>query len=326
MIVFNFIWFFLQVLYRTTSCHNVSGAPSYTHPIVGIVALQRDEGVLLTYWLEYHSKIVKLENILVLDNHSEAPETLNILESWATKGLKVMYYQGPYVKKGELTSQAFREILPQIDIIVPLDVDEFLFAFDGRQPIISKRKILSTLNDFWNQPNSSCLSLRQIYPNANLHGNETLETVDRFENEVLPLWFAKKIGKTKDGVHFDHGNHYAYFPCRSSHHHNCVRNCTSGYGQLGLLHYHYVNPEFVARRAIKDSVSFGYLPAGFTLEKAFAHKEMIQELANKSFDGHHKVKELWAYISKGPMSVLKPLNETFKVATLPEIVRKIESS
>jgi hypothetical protein len=206
MIVFYFFCLFLEVLYHTTSCHSVSDAPSYSHPIVGIVALQRDEGALLYYWLEYHSKIVKLENMIVLDNNSEAPDTLTILKSWATKGLKVMYSQGPYTKKGELTSQAFREILPHIDIIVPLDVDEFLFAFDGDQPIISKRKISSTLNEFWNQPNYSCLSLQQYYPNANLYGNESLETIDHFESDIYRLQFAKKIGKTRDGVHFDHGN------------------------------------------------------------------------------------------------------------------------
>jgi hypothetical protein len=97
-------------------------------------------------------------------------------------------------------------------------------------------------------------------------------------------------------------------------------------GNLGLLHYHFVNPEYVASRAIAVSIARGYLPAGFTLEKAFANKEMIEQLANKTSPGHHKLKELWTYISAGPKAVLKPLNSTFKVAPLPEIVRKIESS
>jgi hypothetical protein len=327
MIVFYLFWFLFEVYLRTTSCHYISGTvANYSEPVLGIVTFQKDEEALLYYWLEYHSKIVKLQNIIILDNYSEDPKTLEILNSWVAKGLRVLFYQGPYTLKGMLTSQAFHQILPHVDVIVPLDVDEFLFAFDGNRPVISKRKILSTLNDFWNQKNYSCLGLQQYYHNANLHGNETLVNVDHFENEVLPLWYAKKIGKAREVVKYDQGNHYAYFPCPHGRSDDCQRTCISGMGHLGLLHYHYINPEYVARRAIAVSISRSYLPAGFTLEKAFANKEMIEQLANKTSPGHHKLKELWAYISEGPKAVLKTINGTFNVAPLPEIVRKIESS
>jgi hypothetical protein len=328
MIIFYFLcFFFVEVLYNTTSYHSVSGtAANYSQPIIGIVALQRDEEALLTYWLEYHSKIVDLKNLLVLDNHSEDPKTLKILHSWAEKGLRVLFHQGPYTKKGELTAQAYHHILPHVDVIVPLDVDEFLFAYDGDQPIISKTKILSTLTDFWNQQNYSCLSLQNYYPNANLYGNENLETVDHFVIDIYELRDGKKVGKARDVVHYDHGNHAALFRCRNGHG-LCIFDCATGLGNLGLLHYHFVNPEYVARRAIKDSVSFGYLPAGFTLEKAFAHKEMIQELANQSIPGHHKLEELWKYVSHGPQSVLKSIDQALVIVDrLPEIVRKISTT
>jgi hypothetical protein len=322
---YKLLCYFIAVLFYTSSCQNITA-----NPVLGIVVLQKDEGALLSYWLEYHSRIVPLTNILVLDNYSEAPETIELLKSWATKGLHVLFGQGPYTKKGELTSQAYHRILRDVDVIIPLDMDELLFAYDGEKPVISKRKILSTLNEFWTQQNYSCLALQQYYVTAALSLNDTVETVGNFTSSVYDLGMAKKLGKAREIVQFDHGNHHVFFKCPNIRANNCQQNCSTGLGHLGLLHYH-VSPEFVARRAVLDCVSFGYLPRGFTLEKAMANIEMVDKAYHKAKSrtvrGGHKLEQLWRYIHTGPAAFLpRSDRKLFEVGTLPEIIRKIESS
>jgi hypothetical protein len=323
--VFNLLCSFLTVLLYLFSSHCTS-----VDPVIGIVALQKDEVALLSYWLEYHSKIVKLENIVVLDNHSEARGTRQILHAWAAKGLHVLFHQGPYTKKGELTSQAFHLILPHVDVIIPLDLDEFLFAFNGDQPIVSKTKILSTLNQFWAQQKSSCMGLQQYYSNAIIRTNQTLETIDRVVFVMFEMNDAKKIAKARDAVQFDHGNHHVLLK-RHKGFWGYPENCTTGNGSLGLLHYHFSNPETVARRAVMDAVEFGNLPAGFTLEKAKANKEIVEN-ANHTFHalpGGHKLGEILRYIKNDPNSrifLTHPGERMYVIDTLPEIISKIGST
>jgi hypothetical protein len=267
--------------------------------------------------------------MIVLDNYSEDPETLEALRSWNEKGLHVLFNQGPYTQKGELTSKAYHEILPHLDVIIPLDLDEFLVAFDGEQPVVSKSKIYSVLKEFW-QSNYSCLALPQYYPNGNFYVNDTVETIEYFKKDVYRLPVAKKIGKARDIVKFDHGNHHAFSHCPDNGRDGCSRPCASAYGQLGLLHYHWLNPEFLARRAVAVSVSRGFLPANFTLEKVMSNKEIIEDLVKRNITerpGGHKIKEILRYITHKPETLVKSSHEgMFKVGKLPDMVRKIEST
>jgi hypothetical protein len=319
------LWFYflLVFLFHIFSCGNTSGSP-----VLGVVTLQKDEGALLSYWLEYHSKIVDIHNMIILDNFSEAPETLQILDAWAAKGLHVLFYQGPYTQKGELTSQAYQQILPHVDVIIPLDVDELLFAYDGEQPIVSKSKILSSLNEFWTQQNYSCLGLQQFYLSAVMQVNQTLETTDHFTKNVYEMKMAKKIGKARKIQLFDHGNHNAFFRCQKIGQQNCRENCTTGYGHLGLLHYHSVGPEYVVHRAIKEAISFGYLPSNFTLENAKANIAIIEKACTVIHPrGNHKLRELLRYVQTGPTALLTSTKHKFySVDTLPEMIRRIEST
>jgi hypothetical protein len=323
--VFHLLCSFLAVLLYLFSSHCTS-----VDPVIGIVALQKDEVELLSYWLEYHSKIVNLENILILDNYSEVRGTKQILKSWIKKGLHVLFHQGPYNIKGELTSKAFQQILPHVDVIIPLDLDEFIFAFNGDQPVVSKTKILLTLNQFWAQQESSCMGLQQYYSNAIIRTNQTMETIDRLVYDVYQINDAKKIAKARDVVQFDHGNHHVMLK-RHNGFWGYPENCTTGYGSLGLLHYHWSNPEHVVRRAIMDAVAFGNLPEGFTLEKAKANKEIVEN-ANNTFHalpGGHKLGEILKYIRSDPNSpiFLTPSHHrVYVLDTLSEIISKIGST
>jgi hypothetical protein len=303
---------------------NLKFLNSVQDPVLGIVGMQKNEKELLPYWLEYHSKIVDVNNIVILDSYSDDQETLKLLQDWKAKGLTVLYNQGPYKDKGTLTAQAFK-ILPKVDIAIPLDIDEFMISFHHDQPFISRRKILNSLKYFW-YTNYSCLSLQQYYPNANIFLNDTLETISRFHKGLYNLVNSKKIAKTKDLAKFDHGNHQAKFYLNNPKRPTATTNrkCLSGLYTLGLLHYHYINPKSLALRAIHDLIGFGKLPQNFTLEEAMQKKDFVAEISRENRDGGHKAKELLQYITQGPVSLLHAANGDYAIApVLPEMVKLI---
>jgi hypothetical protein len=324
---FYLFWLCLNILFRIIYSQN---AP---RPVLGIVALQKDESLMLPSWLEYHSRIVPLENILVLDNFSEDPETLNILKAWKKKGLRVLYNQGPFAIKGSIISRAYHNVMPHVDIIIPLDADEFVVAFDGEQPVISKKKIYSYLSEFWNHSKYPCLALQQYYSNAAMRATDTLETIEYFQKVFYPRHDAKKIGRARDISKFDQRNREVFFPsCLDETNVTChlPHACAASFGHVGLLHYHWVNPEVLARRAVRISIARGFFPPGYTLEKAKASKEMIKNMTQVHTDlntpGFLELQDVWNYVSLGPTAGLpKTTLGMIKLETIPQFLKLLDN-
>jgi hypothetical protein len=227
------------------------------HPVVGIVSMMHNDYEMLEYWLQYHGKIVGLENIVILDNESNI-QTREILYQYSGKGLKVIYHQGPYAKKGDLTAQAFFNHLHNIDIAVPLDGDELLIAFDGKQPIAKKDIILENLKYFW-ESKSVCWALQQYYSSKVSSINDTISTLKYYAPHVYPVGPAKKLFRLEALVTLDHGNHSPKLR---------YGNCSaSAEGRIGLLHFHYQGDVSLPSFSFLSSHfrSFPSLPFSFLL-------------------------------------------------------------
>jgi hypothetical protein len=284
------------------------------NPIVGIVSMQKNEADILPYWLEYHSKLFGAENIVILDSFSSG-ETLKILEEWAKKGLKVLYNQGPYAAKGNLTLQAFHDKLSYADIALPLDGDEFLVGFNNSFPVINKTKILSEMKYFW-ESNSPCWGMPQYYNAVNLNTSDSMETIQYFSPKQYTVHAAKKLAKLKFLVYLDHGGHTA----RVYH-----GTCTSSLDRVGLLHYHFRNPKVTATRALNDVMGFGWLPSNLTLDTVMPYKETLFNLSKIKRAGSHKVRELYNYLRKGTGAFKRKYRPQFiKVGNITEFLRLID--
>jgi len=98
---------------------------------ITVVCMQRNEVDMLGYWFRYYSTLVGIDNILMLDNYSDNPEVIHILEYWETQGATVIYNIGPYERKPYLLLDMARLYKPKGQILLVTDSDEFLVSFPG---------------------------------------------------------------------------------------------------------------------------------------------------------------------------------------------------
>eukprot|EP01040_Poterioochromonas_malhamensis_P002321 gene2321-2467_t len=287
------------------------------HPRVGIVMMIHDEEDLLDYWLHYHSAIVGVENIVILDQRSKSEKTQLILRTWSQeRQLKVLWDQGPYSAKGDLTYSAFQRYLSNIDIALPLDSDEFLVAFNGSTPVFSKSVIVDELRGFWDSK-AACWGFQQYYPSLQLSLEDSLRSVHYFSPVVYTLKTAKKMIRWENLRALDHGSHT---PTLSN------GSCVTAFNHLGLLHYHFRNPFITVERALNDAQGFGYLPSNVTLETLKDHRPKLDELVKRGVAGNHKLQQLVKYLDKGLPGLLhtNPVASLLDLFTIDDIVHKVE--
>eukprot|EP01040_Poterioochromonas_malhamensis_P018036 gene18036-20931_t len=238
-------------------------------PIVGIVMMIHDDEDLLPYWLRYHSAIVGVENIVILDQKSKSEKTLRTLFAWSQeRQLKVLWNQGPYSAKGNLTYHAFQQYLGDIDIALPLDSDEFLVAFNGSQPVFSRNTIVDKLQYFW-ESKAACWGFQQYYATLQLSLNDSLKSIHYFHPAIYTLQHAKKMIRWENLKALDHGSHT---PTLSN------GGCVTALNHLGLLHYHFRNPLTTVERALNDVLGFGYLPSNVTVATLKNYRPKLDEL------------------------------------------------
>jgi hypothetical protein len=278
----------------------LEGNLSYV-PTVGIVSMQKNEADILPYWLEYHAAIVGAKNIVILDSKSNN-ETQRIYKKWLKKGVTVLYNQGPYNHKGNLTFNAFQSVLSHVDIALPLDGDEFLVGYHNSLPVINKTKILNDFQAFW-ESNATCWAMVQYFNGVNLYLNDTVTSINHFSPSVYSIQTSKKVLKRHYMTYLDHGGHKPKLK------HNGT--CYSAYNRVGLLHYHFRNGTVTAERALNDVMGFGWLPENLTLATARKYKWGLLSLSRKRIGGRHKVKELFQYYSKGPATFIRKFNSKF---------------
>lgn len=91
---------------------------------IKLFCMQKDEEDILDEWILYHSYLFGIENIHIIDNHSEQ-QSQNILNYYKQKGLNV-YTRSDYSKKGDYLCELIKENCNDYDIAIPLDLDEFI--------------------------------------------------------------------------------------------------------------------------------------------------------------------------------------------------------
>mmetsp|Transcript_27289 Transcript_27289/g.29788 ORF Transcript_27289/g.29788 Transcript_27289/m.29788 type:complete len:340 (+) Transcript_27289:82-1101(+) len=285
---------------------------------VGIVMMVHDEEDLLPYWLRYHSAIVGVENIVILDQKSKSEKTKMILRTWSQeRQLKVLWDQGPYSAKGDLTYHAFQQYLGDIDIALPLDSDEFLVAFNGSQPVFSRNAIVDKLRYFW-ESKAACWGFQQYYATLQLSLNDSLKSIHYFHPATYTLHHAKKMIRWENLKALDHGSHQ---PTVSN------GSCVTALNHLGLLHYHFRNPLTTVERALNDVLGFGYLPSNVTVATLKDYQSQLEVLSKKRIAGTHKMNQLLKYLEKGFSGLLhkNSVANLLDLGTIDDIVRRVET-
>lgn len=93
--------------------------------------MQRNEGDLLAAWLAYHAALFGPQGLHVVDNGSDDPATLGVLEAWEARGVTVLRgfaARADFERKGPILARLAQEAAARgpLDFVLFLDCDEFL--------------------------------------------------------------------------------------------------------------------------------------------------------------------------------------------------------
>ena len=258
-------------------------------PNVTLITFQKNEFDIINEWMEYHTYIFGVENVILIDNFSDDKRVIESLKNWEQKGVKIIWDQGPYNHKGNLILQAGKN--SKKDILIPIDIDEFLAIFDENGiPIISKDLILREVRRFQNSAFSS-LGLRPYYNSISINTNDTLGSLEYFLKNSYTEKHAKKMVKTDHILKIDHGSHKIQFIDDTLYQQSSTK-------RLGYLHYHHRGPERTLQRALIDAIGFGYLPV-IKIDQIHKYRSTIYNNIQRRVPGNHKLTQLLAYIDEG---------------------------
>lgn len=98
---------------------------------VACIMMQKNEGALLSAWIEHHAKIFGISNLWIYDNGSDDSLTIGILSHYEHFGVNIIYDKKnniDFENKGNLVLQLiqFMDLFSIYDFFFPLDCDEFL--------------------------------------------------------------------------------------------------------------------------------------------------------------------------------------------------------
>jgi hypothetical protein len=279
--------------------------------------MQKNEVDILDYWLRYHSAIFGASSIILIDASND-PVVISVIQKWKAKGVIVIpAINENYRRKGDLSLKAFRKYNPYADLFWPIDIDEFIVAFDGDTPIFNVSLIRKNIMEAWSfSKHTTSFGVLPYFPSTITNLTETVETIQYFHKFFYNNHVCKKFAKGNAVKKLDHGNH----------------QLTTKFGaiiylkNIGYLHYHFRSPLSVVLKAINDCIGFGYLKDGTNITSLVDEKHNLFGLIERNAVGKHKVGELLTFLDHVFSGFINsnPTANTVKVDLIAEYVNSIE--
>lgn len=96
------------------------------HKRVVLFLFHQNEIELISDWLQYHTYMFGISNIVVVDNMSANAGVCKLLALYQQCGLLVVEYAGKFSTKAVLLSKIMRNT--SAELLIPLDTDEFVVS------------------------------------------------------------------------------------------------------------------------------------------------------------------------------------------------------
>ena len=263
--------------------------------MVKIFCMVKNEGDIVKDWVLYHSQIVGIQNIYVLDNMS-TDDTFDILTAMKVKCSRVTDYR----RKGEYTTSFIRA--NKNELIVPLDMDEFLVMYDPSTKTISTEGITETLARLPVVPVCKMPYIHSICSKEYIRATFECETgVFSDYGTLSKSMFHSRVFR---GV-VDHGNHYS-----TQNHFKTP---------FALVHYHQRNLAQITTK-IKDNL----LGLGYDLN----NREDLEKSCEEHRMGNHHAsnwlkmmdKTYVFTLSRGDIDLAPLSNKLKTLSTMPNVV------
>lgn len=154
----------------------------------------KNEGMLLDYWLQYHSRIVGWENIFVFDNTSSDEDTLRIYEKYSSV-LKLIQWSDDPLKlhNPSRCPGIYQSIIDNDDCyLILLDTDEFLTYYDVESGNFDSSLVYKKIKTKVN------LAINTLWINATPRKEDLIDFRNQiyFENNEAKVEENRRLGKT----------------------------------------------------------------------------------------------------------------------------------
>ena len=106
------------------------------HTCLKLVLKTKNNAFFLERWIQHHLKIVGDQNLIIFDNMSSDPAVFDVYRRYASQIIIIHYKQYHLLLHNPNEFYYFYKALYESsDFYAFLDVDEFLYLFDGKQLI-----------------------------------------------------------------------------------------------------------------------------------------------------------------------------------------------
>ncbi len=120
-------------------------------PNVACIMMQKNEDLLIEFWILHHAELFGFENLYIYDNGSDSNHVIDILRRYELAGVNVFWDQSTprhFDLKGWIVGDLIRDLEKKAfyDFFFPLDCDEFVAMAETSGFTTSRNKILAFLD------------------------------------------------------------------------------------------------------------------------------------------------------------------------------------
>ncbi|KAJ8600312.1 hypothetical protein CTAYLR_000617 [Chrysophaeum taylorii] len=167
-------------------------------PTAKLFTFHKDEATLLEDWLQYHTAVFGADNVIVIDHQSQAAEVLETLARWERRGVTVVPFDGSFRDKAAAMSAAMRAHARTAQLVVPIDVDEFVVNERG--------DVMTALEEIAASTESRKFKFKSRVANCFANLDRPALVAEFSESSATSM--AKTFFRAADFLRTDQGNHY----------------------------------------------------------------------------------------------------------------------
>ena len=245
---------------------------SHSISIAKFFVFQKNGGVNLAIWVDYHAQIVGYSNIIVIDHASQSLSTQKLLVELEQKGVQVFHFSGLFSMKHAFLTKQMNDAKNSASLLIPMDLDEYIVlvknktaAKENEEPrndddgdrvatFTTNPKSIRARLDFLNSSSLLKMNSKKSFKVSqymsvpdDCNDPPVLEPPNllfRFADVCNSIHFQRRQNLTHRSktffwsstfVNTDQGNHFGQtiYPCRSQN----VESCYFDSG-LAYLHFH----------------------------------------------------------------------------------------
>jgi hypothetical protein len=258
--------------------------PCTTAATLRIVAICTGDVDILPYWLQYHTALVGVENVLVVDKSEGKEEVFSILKDWNGKGIKTAVVSGflDSTKKSRLIVELANKHFNKQDLVISINIEDFLVTFKDGKPLLGKAGVHACLEQF-QSATFACANVQTVAYGCNKNpSTDSVETINTIHIPATPLAEQYPIL-----YKFSYLHKFAELKCEQQ-------------STLGILKFPTRAPKLMLETIVSDSIKLNIFKPEISVSTLKEHELYLFSLLTfKNHPWENKVRQLLRYVISG---------------------------